>query len=40
MATPPASRSPAGTNRRKPITNGGRESIASFMPRYVEPQTT
>ncbi len=39
-ATPPASSSPAGTKRRTPITNGGIVSIASFMPRYVEPHTT
>ena len=34
------SRRPAGTKRRNPITKGGRVSMASFMPRYVEPQTT
>ena len=27
-------------NRNTPITNGGMVSMASFMPRYVEPHTT
>ena len=38
-ATRAASRIPAGTNRKKPITNGGIVSTATLMPRYVEPQT-
>ena len=38
-ATAPASRIPAGTNRMKPITNGGTVSTATLMPRYVEPHT-
>ena len=38
-ATTPASRIPAGTNRMKPITNGGTVSTATLMPRYVEPHT-
>ena len=32
-ATAPASRMPAGTNRRKPITNGGIVSTATLIPR-------
>ena len=31
---------PAGTNRNTPITNTGMVSMATFMPRYVEPHTT
>ena len=38
-ATVPASRIPAGTKRRKPITNAGIVSTATLMPRYVDPQT-
>ena len=38
-ATAPASRIPAGTNRRKPITNGGIVSMATLIPRYVDPHT-
>ena len=39
-ATVPASRIPAGTKRRKPITNAGIVSTATLMPMYVDPQTT